>query len=155
MAEKVLFVDDESAVLQGYVRLFRNEFEIDTSVTGKGALIAIETQGPYAVIVSDMRMPEMSGVEVLRRVKEISPDSIRIMLTGHADLSAAISAVNDGSIPSFPHQTLQQGNSGENPQRSSDAVPLGACRARTSRTNTQRQHRSTKRGLEHCEPRGV
>jgi len=99
--EKVLFVDDEAAILQGYVRLFRNEFEIDTSVTGKGALIAIETKGPYAVIVSDMQMPEMSGVEVLRKVKEITPDSIRIILTGHADLGAAIAAVNDGSVFRF------------------------------------------------------
>ena len=101
MSEKILFVDDESAILQGYTRLFRNEFEIDTSVTGKGALIAIETKGPYAVVVSDMQMPEMSGVEVLRKVKEIAPDSIRIILTGHADLSAAIAAVNDGSVFRF------------------------------------------------------
>ncbi|HEY6183009.1 MAG TPA: HD domain-containing phosphohydrolase [Terriglobales bacterium] len=101
MSEKILFVDDESAILQGYVRLFRNEFEIDTSVTGKGALIAIETKGPYAVIVSDMQMPEMSGVEVLRKVKEIAPESVRIILTGHADLSAAIAAVNDGSVFRF------------------------------------------------------
>ncbi|HSS96269.1 MAG TPA: HD domain-containing phosphohydrolase [Terriglobales bacterium] len=101
MPEKILFVDDESAILQGYTRLFRNEFEIDTSVTGKGALIAIETNGPYAVVVSDMQMPEMSGVEVLRKVKEIAPDSIRIILTGHADLSAAIAAVNDGSVFRF------------------------------------------------------
>ena len=101
VSEKILFVDDESAILQGYVRLFRNEFEIDTSVTGKGALIAIETKGPYAVIVSDMQMPEMSGVEVLRKVKEIAPESVRIILTGHADLSAAIAAVNDGSVFRF------------------------------------------------------
>lgn len=101
MSEKILFVDDESAVLQGYVRLFRNEFEIDTSISGKGALIAIETKGPYAVVVSDMQMPEMSGVEVLRKVKEIAPDSIRIILTGHADLNAAIAAVNDGSVFRF------------------------------------------------------
>jgi FixJ family two-component response regulator len=101
VSEKILFVDDESAILQGYTRLFRNEFEIDTSVTGKGALIAIETKGPYAVVVSDMQMPEMSGVEVLRKLKEIAPDSVRIILTGHADLSAAIAAVNDGSVFRF------------------------------------------------------
>src|ERR1044071_4252681 len=101
VAEKILFVDDEPAILQGYVRLFRSEFEIDTSVTGKGALIAIETKGPYAVIVSDMQMPEMSGVEVLRKVREITPDSVRIVLTGHADLSAAIAAVNEGSVFRF------------------------------------------------------
>lgn len=101
MEEKVLFVDDEPAVLQGYVRLLRNEFKIDTTVTGKGALIALETTGPYAAVVSDMRMPEMTGVEVLRKVKELSPDTVRIMLSGHADLDAAIAAVNEGSIFRF------------------------------------------------------
>ena len=101
MQEKVLFVDDDPAVLQGYQRLLRNDFQIDTAVGGKGALIAIETTGPYAAVVSDMRMPEMTGVEFLRRVKEISPDSVRIMLSGHADLSAAIAAVNEGSIFRF------------------------------------------------------
>ena len=101
MEEKVLFVDDEPAVLQGYVRLLRNEFKIDTTVTGKGALIALETTGPYAAVVSDMRMPEMTGVEVLRKVKELSPDTVRIMLSGHADLEAAIAAVNEGSIFRF------------------------------------------------------
>jgi FixJ family two-component response regulator len=99
--EKVLFVDDEPAVLQGYVRLLRNEFKIDTTVTGKGALIALETTGPYAAVVSDMRMPEMTGVDVLRKVKELSPDTVRIMLSGHADLEAAIAAVNEGSIFRF------------------------------------------------------
>jgi FixJ family two-component response regulator len=99
--EKVLFVDDEPAVLQGYQRLLRNEFQIDTAVGGKGALIAIDTTGPYAAVVSDMRMPEMTGVELLRKVKELSPDSVRIMLSGHADLNAAISAVNEGSIFRF------------------------------------------------------
>ncbi len=101
MEEKILFVDDEPAVLQGYQRLLRNDFQIDTAVGGKGALIAIETNGPYAAVVSDMRMPEMTGVEVLRKVKELSPDSIRIMLSGHADLNAAIGAVNEGSIFRF------------------------------------------------------
>src|SRR5256885_73252 len=109
--EKVLFVDDEPAILQGYLRLLRNEFKIDTTVTGKGALIAIETTGPYAAVVSDMRMPEMTGVEVLRKVKELSPDTVRIMLSGHADLDAAIAAVNEGSIFRFltkpcPKETL-------------------------------------------------
>ncbi len=101
MDEKVLFVDDEPAVLQGYQRLLRNEFRIDTAVGGKGALIALKNTGPYAAVVSDMRMPEMDGVEVLRRVKELSPDSVRIMLSGHADLNSAIGAVNEGSIFRF------------------------------------------------------
>jgi FixJ family two-component response regulator len=101
MVEKILFVDDEAAVLQGYKRLFRSDFDIDTAVGGRGGLINIASKGPYAVVVSDMRMPDMDGVEFLCEVKKLSPDSIRIMLSGHADLSSAIAAVNEGNIFRF------------------------------------------------------
>src|SRR5262245_22883041 len=101
MPEKILFVDDEPAVLQGYQRLFRNDFHIDTAIGGRNGLNAIANTGPYAAVVSDMRMPEMDGVAFLSEVKKISPDSIRIILTGHADLSAAVGAVNEGSIFRF------------------------------------------------------
>ena len=101
MQEKVLFVDDEPAVLQGYQRLLRSEFQIDTAVGGNGALIAMDTTGPYAAVVCDMRMPKMDGVEVLRKIKELSPDTVRIMLSGYADVKAAIAAVNEGNIFRF------------------------------------------------------
>jgi len=101
MQEKILFVDDEPPVLTGYQRLFRNDFKIDIAVGGKGGLIALKSTGPYAVVVSDMRMPGMNGVEFLREVKNQSPDAIRIMLTGQADLDAAIASVNEGNIYRF------------------------------------------------------
>ena len=146
--EKVLFVDDEPAVLQGYVRLLRNEFKIDTTVTGKGALIALETTGPYAAVVSDMRMPEMTGVEVLRKVKELSPDTVRIMLSGHADLEAAIAAVNEGSIFRFLTKPCDKETLGKTLSAGPNAVSAGTCGARSSRTHTQRQHRGVKRSIE-------
>ncbi len=101
MAEKVLFVDDEPAILQGYQRLFRNDFQIDIAVGANGGLINLKNSGPYAVVVSDMRMPGMNGVEFLREVKSQSPDTIRVMLTGQADLDAAIASVNEGAIFRF------------------------------------------------------
>ena len=101
MAEKILFVDDEPILLQGYHRLLRKEFEISTAVGGAAALILIKQQGPFAVVVSDMRMPEMDGVEFLHRVRAAAPDTVRIMLTGNADLDVATHAVNEGNIFRF------------------------------------------------------
>ena len=101
MTEKILLVDDEAAVLQGYQRLLRGEFTIDTAIGGAGALVALANNGPYAVIVSDMRMPQMDGVELLSKIKATYPDTVRIMLTGNADVQTAAKAVNEGSIFRF------------------------------------------------------
>jgi response regulator RpfG family c-di-GMP phosphodiesterase len=101
MLEKILMVDDESSVLAGYQRLFHNEFQIDTAAGGAAALSALEATGPYAVVVSDMRMPEMDGAQLLARIKQLAPDTVRIMLTGNADIQSAVSAVNEGSIFRF------------------------------------------------------
>ena len=101
MPEKILLVDDEPAVLQGYQRLLHAEFQVATAVGGKVGLLLIKSQGPFAVVVSDMRMPEMDGIEFLRRVMAASPDTIRIMLTGDSDQKTAIGAVNEGSIFRF------------------------------------------------------
>jgi response regulator RpfG family c-di-GMP phosphodiesterase len=101
MAEKILMVDDESSVLAGYQRIFRNEFQIDTAAGGLAALAAFEATGPYAVVVSDMSMPEMDGATLLGNIKRLAPDTIRIMLTGNSDIQSAVSAVNEGSIFRF------------------------------------------------------
>lgn len=111
MTDKILFVDDEPAVLEGYQRLLRKEFSITTAVGGAQGLVAIAEQGPFAVVISDMRMPEMDGVQFLAKVRASSPDSVRMALTGHADIETAINAVNEGSIFRFltkpcPKETL-------------------------------------------------
>ena len=101
MGEKILFVDDESPVLEGYQRLLHREFAVNTALGGHQGLAAIRANGPFAVIVSDMRMPEMNGIEFLAQVRQTAPDSVRMLLTGHAELDAAIEAVNKGNIFRF------------------------------------------------------
>jgi response regulator RpfG family c-di-GMP phosphodiesterase len=101
MSKKILFVDDEQNVLSGLERSLRREFEVNTALSGLEGLAAIKNNGPFAVVVSDMRMPGMDGIEFLSLVKEESPDSVRIMLTGNADIQTAIDAVNKGNIFRF------------------------------------------------------
>ena len=101
MEEKVLFVDDDQKVLNGVTRQFEDVFEFDTANGPEVALKLIDSDGPYAIVVSDMRMPGMNGIELLTSVKERSSDTVRIMLTGYADLQATIEAVNQGNIFRF------------------------------------------------------
>ena len=101
MKNKVLLVDDDAMVLAGLKRHLRNKFRIETALSGEEGLKKVEENGPYAVIVSDFSMPGMNGIEFLCRVKETDPDTVRMMLTGTADMSTAIQAVNEGSIFQF------------------------------------------------------
>lgn len=98
MTDQVLFVDDESSVLDGYRRLLQRHFRIETAKGGNDGLTMIEQLGPFAVVVSDMRMPGMNGAEFLCHVRLRAPETVRMLLTGHADVSAAIEAVNKGNI---------------------------------------------------------
>jgi response regulator RpfG family c-di-GMP phosphodiesterase len=97
----VLFVDDEPAVLDVYQGLLHREFEVEVAVGSTVALRMLEIRGPYAVVVSDMRMPDMNGIELLGKVRTLAPDTVRIMLTAHADIETAINAVNEGSVFRF------------------------------------------------------
>jgi FixJ family two-component response regulator len=101
MSEKILFVDDEPAALDGYRRLLHRSFDVDTAVGAAEGLAKIAESGPYAVVVSDMRMPDMDGAAFLALVREVAPDSVRIAITGHADLETAGRAINEGSIFRF------------------------------------------------------
>lgn len=111
MSEKILFVDDESNVLDAVKRQLHRRFCVETAIGGAQALTAVVASGPYAVIVADMRMPYMDGVQFLKQVREIAPDTVRMMLTGNADQQTAIDAVNEGHIFRFlnkpcPTETL-------------------------------------------------
>jgi len=101
MSEKILLVDDDRYILDGYRRSLRSEFSMETAQSGQEALGLLEDKTAYAVVISDMRMPGMDGIELLKRVKKASPDTVRIMLTGNADVQTAIEAINEGSIFRF------------------------------------------------------
>lgn len=101
MIERILFVDDDPNILQGYQRILRKRFVMEPALDGAEGLEAIRQQGPYAVVVADMRMPGMNGVEFLAQVKDIAPDTVRMMLTGNADQQTALEAVNQGHIFRF------------------------------------------------------
>ncbi len=101
MNPKVLFVDDEKPVLDACRRALRKKLAIDTALGPTEALKQIDDGGDYAVIVSDMRMPEMTGVQLLAEVKQRSPETVRMMLTGNSDQQTAIDAVNEGDIFRF------------------------------------------------------
>ena len=101
MKHKVLFVDDEPNILDGYRRNLRKQFSITTATGGEDALALINSEGPFAVIVSDMNMPQMNGVELLTKAKALAPDTVRMMLTGNADQKTAVDAVNEGDVFRF------------------------------------------------------
>ncbi|MEL7312849.1 MAG: HD domain-containing phosphohydrolase [Pseudomonadota bacterium] len=98
MNKRVLFVDDESNVLDAIKRAIRKDCDVVTAVGPEEGLAAITNSEPFALIVSDMRMPGMDGVEFLRAAKQLSPDAVRMMLTGNADQQTAVAAVNDGEV---------------------------------------------------------
>ena len=101
MSERVLFVDDEPNVLDGLRRQLRNRLDIETATGAAAGLELIESKGPFAVVVSDMRMPEMNGARFLARVNQIAPDTVRMVLSGQADLDSTVAAVNEGHIFRF------------------------------------------------------
>jgi response regulator RpfG family c-di-GMP phosphodiesterase len=99
---RILCVDDEPQVLEGLSANLRRKFEVHTSAAPQEALSLIEgTSGGFAVVVSDMRMPVMNGAAFLAIVRQKWPDTVRMLLTGHSEIEAAISAVNDGQIFRF------------------------------------------------------
>ncbi|HER26649.1 MAG TPA: response regulator [Rhodospirillales bacterium] len=101
MTEKVLIIDDDTNLLSGIQRQFRNKFDISVAEGGEKALDMVRSEGPFAVVICDMRMPGMHGVEVLGSLKEHAPDTVRMMLTGNADQLTAIEAINEGNIFRF------------------------------------------------------
>lgn len=97
----VLLVDDEIAILDGLRRQLRSNFAVSTASGGLEALALIEAEGPFAAIVSDMRMPGMDGATFLSEARQRTPDTVRLLLTGQSDMHSAITAVNDGQIYRF------------------------------------------------------
>lgn len=98
---RILLVDDEPNILKSLVRIFRKEnYQITTAESGKEALEILGKES-FHLIISDHQMPGMTGSELLQKVRELYPETIRIMLTGHADTSAILGAVKDGAVYRF------------------------------------------------------
>jgi response regulator RpfG family c-di-GMP phosphodiesterase len=98
---RLLLVDDEPNVIEGISTRLRREYAIFSANDGAQALRLLEREGEMHIIVSDMRMPNMDGAQLLSKVRQWYPDMIRILLTGHADMHSAIAAVNEGQIFRF------------------------------------------------------
>lgn len=98
---RVLCVDDDANVLEGLNRTLRRTCEVTTALGAIKGIEAINSQAPFAVVVSDFNMPGMDGIEFLRWVSEHAPDTASILLTGNAKLDVAIAAVNAGYVYRF------------------------------------------------------
>lgn len=94
---RVLYVDDESVNLTAFKASFRRDFEVFVALSGPEALEILAKQD-MEVIITDQRMPEMSGVEFLEKVIPLHPEPIRILLTGYTDIQAVIDAINKGQV---------------------------------------------------------
>lgn len=98
---RILIVDDEENQLAALRRTLHGQFDIVTTRDPIQALKIFELQGPFAVVISDYKMPVMNGIQLFSRIFEIDPDSQRILITGCAELQMAIDAVNFGKINAF------------------------------------------------------
>lgn len=98
---KVLCVDDEKAVLDGLALNLRRRYDVLVAQSGAEGLKMLEQSGPIAVVMSDMRMPGMDGAAFLARARQVQPDTVRLLLTGQADMNSAIAAINEGQIFRF------------------------------------------------------
>lgn len=93
----ILYVDDEENNLFSFKAAFRIKYNVLTAISGDDALKILEDK-PVHIIITDQRMPNMTGVEFLEKVIEKAPDPMRILLTGYADMGAVVDAINKGKI---------------------------------------------------------
>jgi DNA-binding NtrC family response regulator len=130
MANQILFVDDDLHVLENYKRMLRREFRIETACGCKEGLAAIHLLGPFAIVISSMNMPGLDGAEFLSRVRALSPQTVRMLLTGRKDLKRVIAAVNEGRI--FRYLTKPCGK-----DELASAIRLGLAQYRTNKEHNE------------------
>ncbi|HEU4617333.1 MAG TPA: response regulator [Gammaproteobacteria bacterium] len=121
---RLLFVDDEQRVLNSMRIMFRRQFDLFLASHGNEALDIVKQEN-IDVIVADHRMPQMTGVEVLTKVRQLSPRTVRILLTGYADLDAVEGSINEGEVFRFLTKPCP-------PQQLRDTVELAAKLARSA-----------------------
>ena len=98
---RILVVDDEEAILETMTFTFEDDYDVLTSTSPREALALLDRSAPVAVVISDQRMPEMTGVELLAEVYARQPNTMRIILTGFADMDATIGAINAGHVYAY------------------------------------------------------
>jgi CheY-like chemotaxis protein len=98
---RILVVDDEEAILETMTFTFEDDYDVLTSASPREALALLDENAPVAVVISDQRMPEMTGVELLAAVYARHPNTVRIILTGFADMDATIGAINAGHVYAY------------------------------------------------------
>jgi DNA-binding NtrC family response regulator len=110
---RILFVDDEEVILSCFKRLLGQQFDLDTVLGPTQALDALAVRGPYAVVVSDMRMPGMNGIELISRIKQLYPNTVSLLLSGNTESPETADAVRDGAVwrlvqKPCPHEEMVQ-----------------------------------------------
>ena len=113
MCNRVLLVDDEVNLLQSIRRNLRGRYDLTLAEGGAAGLEHLRNDGPFAIVVSDMQMPDVDGMMLLWQARSIAPDTVRVMLTGNVDQQTAVDAVNEGAIFRFvnkpcPAESLAQ-----------------------------------------------
>jgi DNA-binding NtrC family response regulator len=124
----ILFVDDEERILRSLVMAFRAHYRVLSATEGQQALELLATED-IDVLISDQRMPRMSGVEVLRGARDISPATMRILLTGYSDLAGIVGSINDGEIFRYVQKPWRL-------EELRETIAEAATVARSSRENT-------------------
>jgi DNA-binding NtrC family response regulator len=97
MSYKILIVDDEPANLRTLARLFRDQYQVLTAGSGVEALELLD-QHDVALLITDQRMPEMTGIELLKKTVSLRPRMVRMILTGYTDVEALVEAINCGAV---------------------------------------------------------
>ncbi|AHC16565.1 diguanylate cyclase [Salinispira pacifica] len=110
MRDKILFVDDDTNLLQSIQRNFRRSYECAVAADADEALKILESGDRFSVVVADYRMPGNNGIDFLRKSMERFPDTIRIMLTGYADMETALKAINQSRVFSFLQKPFDTGD---------------------------------------------
>jgi CheY-like chemotaxis protein len=98
---RILVVDDEEAILETMTYTFQDDYEVFTSTGARRALEILDEHHPFAVVLTDQRMPDMSGVEFMAEVRRRHPYTVRMILTGFSDVEAIIQAINDGHVYAY------------------------------------------------------
>lgn len=130
MTDRILFVDDDKHILDAYKRLLHGNFKIETATGGAQGLAVILLLGPFAVVISDMRMPGLNGAEFLSRAREIAPQTVRMLITGHKDHGRAVQAVNEGQIFRYLTKPCRQ-------NVLESAILLGLAQYKTNMENSE------------------